>query len=158
MEAAQTTGIGLEFEFSYRAELKAPIAIGPGPYGTRMFFEIVGGTVEGERISGAIGTGGGEWALVDAQGILHIDVRGQILTGDGAAIYMSYGGALHMNEKVQQVIGGAGDGDWDNTYFRTAPRLETGDERYAWINGTVFVAEGRVMAGPAVEYRVFRVT
>ena len=33
---------------------------------------------------------------------------------------------------------------WGDQYFRTAPRFETGDERYAWLNQTVFVARGRV--------------
>jgi hypothetical protein len=37
-------------------------------------------------------------------------------------------------------------------------RLETGDERYAWVNQTLFVADGRVHPGPVVEYRVHRVT
>lgn len=158
MEAAQATGIGLEYEFTYRAQLKPPVAIGPGPYGTRMFFEIAGGTVEGERIKGTIGTGGGDWALVDEKGIAHLDVRGQFLTGDGAVIFIAYYGVLEMNEKVQQVMGGAGDGDFGDSYFRTAPRLETGDERYKWVNDLVFVSEGRALSGPAVEYRTYRVT
>ncbi len=159
MEAGQATGIGLEYEFIYRAQLKPPVAIGPGPYGARMFFEIAGGTVEGERINGTIGTGGGDWALIDEKGIAHLDVRGQILTDDGAVIYMSYHGILEMNEKVQQVMGGAAEGAWGDSYFRTAPRLETGDERYGWVNDVVFVSEGRGRSNPlAVEYRTYRVT
>lgn len=41
-------------------------------------------------------------------------------------------------------------------YFFTNPRLECSDERYAWVNTTMFVGEGRLVAGPAVEYRVYR--
>jgi hypothetical protein len=37
-----------------------------------------------------------------------------------------------------------------------AGRSETGDERYAWLSRTVFVARGRVVAG-GLEYEVFRV-
>ena len=48
--------------------------------------------------------------------------------------------------------------DWDEHYFRTCLRLETGDPRYVWVNQTVFVAEGRLHPGPVVEYRVFRIT
>jgi hypothetical protein len=48
---------------------------------------------------------------------------------------------------------GTGGADWI-----LAPRLETGDERYAWVNQTVFIADGRVHPGPTVEYRVHRVT
>jgi hypothetical protein len=45
---------------------------------------------------------------------------------------------------------------WDEQYFRTTPRFETADERYAWLNRTVFVARGRVRAD-GIEYEVFRV-
>ena len=43
-------------------------------------------------------------------------------------------------------------------YFRTSPRMETGDARYAWVNTSLFVGEGRVIEGLGVEYRVARVT
>jgi hypothetical protein len=53
---------------------------------------------------------------------------------------------------------GTRSSDWTEHYFRTAPRLESGDSRYAWVNRTLFVAEGRLHPGPVVEYRVYRVT
>ena len=40
-------------------------------------------------------------------------------------------------------------------YFRTTPRFETGDTRYAWLNQSVSVAEGRLLPGFGVEYRVY---
>ena len=147
----------IEHEFDYRAELKPPLAVGPGPYGTRTFFEVTGGTVEGDRVSGELLSGGGDWLLVDGAGYGHLDVRGQIRTGDGAVLYLTYGGILEVNENVQAALGGEVETDWNDQYFRSTPRLETGDERYAWVNSTVFVAEGRVRKGPAVEYRVYRV-
>lgn len=36
--------------------------------------------------------------------------------------------------------------------------METGDARYAWVNTSLFVGEGRVIEGLGVEYRVARVT
>ena len=48
--------------------------------------------------------------------------------------------------------------EFGDQYFRIAPRLETGDPRYAWVNQTLFVAEGRGYAGYGVEYRVYRVS
>lgn len=150
-----TTQLELVHELTFQAQLKAPVEIGPGPYGNRMYFEVTGGTVEGERIRGTVGTGGGDWLLVDDQGYSHLDVRAQIVTHDEAFIYMTYGGVLEINEAVQGALGGGDGTDWGDQYFRTTPRLETGDERYAWVNRTVFVACGRVANG--VEYEVFRV-
>jgi hypothetical protein len=46
---------------------------------------------------------------------------------------------------------------------RTAPaptprwRSSTADPRYAWLNQTFFVGEGRMLPGLIVEYRVYRV-
>lgn len=152
-----TRALTLAHEFSYRADLKPPVEIGTGPYGTRMFFEVTGGTVEGERINGSIGTGGGDWLVVDPRGSAHLDVRSLIVTRDDATIYLAYHGHLEMSQSVQAALAGEGPTDWEDQYFRTAPRLETGDERYAWVNRTLFVAEGRLYPDPAVEYRVYRV-
>lgn len=45
-----SAGIGLQFEFEFCAQLKAPVTVGQGPRGTRMFFETAGGDVVGDRI------------------------------------------------------------------------------------------------------------
>jgi hypothetical protein len=47
---------------------------------------------------------------------------------------------------------------FEDQYFRTTPRMETGDPHYAWVNHSLFVGEGRVIEGLGVEYRVSRVT
>ncbi|MBV9683550.1 MAG: DUF3237 domain-containing protein, partial [Solirubrobacterales bacterium] len=70
--------MGLEFEFEYHAMLKPPVEIGPCPYGTRRFYEAVGGEVTGERISGRVLSGGGDWILIGPDGWGRLDVRAQI--------------------------------------------------------------------------------
>ena len=62
-----------------------------------------------------------------------------------------------MNERVQTALAEGTETAYEDQYFRTTPRLETGDERYAWVNQTVFVGEGRLVPGPRVEFRLFRV-
>ncbi len=148
----------LEYECTYHATLKQPVVVGPTPYGTRMIFEVTGGSFEGKRLRGKVLTGGGDWLLVGADGWGRLDVRAQFVTDDGAAIYLSYYGLLEMNEKVQHATAGTTGTDYGDQYFRTNPRFETGDPRYAWLNQTLFVAEGRVLPGSAVEYRVYRLT
>jgi len=150
--------MNLEYEFTYHVTLKEPVNVGPGPYGNRLVFEVTGGQAEGKRVKGTLLTGGGDWLLVGPDGWGRLDVRGQLLTDDGALIYISYYGVLEMNEKVQNATGGGNGTDYADQYFRTSPRFETGDLRYVWLNQTVFVAEGRIRPGPAVEYKVYRVT
>ena len=130
--------------------------IGTGPLGTRNFCEVTGGTVEGKRLKGKVLTGGGDWLLIAPDGFAHLDVRAQFLTDDGASLYVQYNGLLQMNQKVTDAVAKGASTDYGDQYFRTTPRFETGDPRYAWLNQSVFVAEGRI--GPRrVEYKVYRV-
>jgi hypothetical protein len=142
-------------EFTFNAMLKPPLPVGPGPVGTRMVYEVIRGEVTGERLRGKV-LGGGEWALVGPDGFLRIDVRLQIETHDGAFVYARYVGLLEMNEAVQAAIANGTGTDFGDQYFFTNPRLESGDERYAWVNTTFFVGQGRVLPGLGVEYRVSR--
>jgi len=149
--------MNLEKEFSYRASLKAPLAVGAGPYGTRLVVEVTGGDIEGKRIKGTFLTGGGDWLLVGPDGWGRLDVRAQIVTDDGAAIYLQYFGILEMNAKVQAALADtSASTDYGDQYFRTSPRFETGDARYAWMNQSMFVGEGRLRPGRVVEYTVYR--
>jgi Protein of unknown function (DUF3237) len=148
----------LVHEMTYHAMLRAPVDIGPGPFGHRMFFEVIEGSVEGPRIKGKFRGGGGDWLLVGPDGFARLDIRAQIETDDGALIMVQYFGLLEMNEAVQNAMGSAVATDYSDQYFCVTPRFETGDPRYNWLNQGVFVAEGHLVAGFGVEYRVFRAT
>lgn len=132
------------------------VVVGRGPYGARVAASLSGGTVEGARINGTVAGAGADWALVRSDGFVRIDVRLQIVTDDGAGIYLQYLGLLEMNEAVNAAMTGGGETAFDDQYIRTTPIFETGDERYAWLNQSVFVARGRMTPG-GVEYEVFRV-
>ena len=142
-------------DFTFRATLKPPLEIGTVPTGTRVYYEVAEGEVEGERLNGRL-LGGGEWALIGPDGFLRVDVRLQGMTDDGAAFYVQYGGLLEMNDKVLTAIGSGGGTEYEDQAFHTNPRFETGDERYGWLNNTVFVGEGRMRPNLGVEYRVWR--
>ena len=142
-------------DFTFRATLKPPLEIGTVPTGTRVYYEVAEGEVEGERLNGRL-LGGGEWALIGPDGFLRVDVRLQGMTDDGAAFYAQYVGLLEMNDKVLAAIGAGGGTEYDDQVFYTNPRFETGDERYSWLNTTFFVGEGRMRPNLGVEYRVWR--
>lgn len=148
----------LVHEFTFTARLKESVPIGPGPFGNRRIREVLGGEVTGERISGTVGTGGGDWVLTGDDGYGRLDVRLTVHTGDGARLYVQYFGVIEYTEAALAANRGERASEFSEHYFRTAPRIETGDERYAWVNRTVFVGEGRIHPGPVVEYRVYRVT
>lgn len=147
--------MNLVHEFTMSATLKAPLPIGAGPFGTRMYYELTGGEVVGERLRGKV-LGGGEWALIGPDGFLRIDVRAQIKTHDGAFLYAQYVGLLELNPKVQDAIENGKGTEFGDQRLYTNPRFETGNANYAWLNTTFFVGEGRVLPGLGVEYRVWR--
>jgi hypothetical protein len=142
-------------ECSFTATLRPPLSIGPGPIGTRMYYDVSGGEVTGERLRGKV-LGGGEWALIGPDGFLRVDVRLQVETHDRAHLYVQYVGLLGLNEAVQRALETSGGTDYGDQYFFTNPRMETGDPRYAWVNTTFFIGEGRIRPGLGVEYRVWR--
>lgn len=150
----------LVHEFTYRADLEPPVAVGQGPYGTRFVFSASGGTFEGDRFKGTIAPGTVDWLLLGPDNIARLDVRATFHTHDGAAVYLSYYGLFNVTPAIMEILGGGGQStEFEDQYFRTNPRFETGDERYAWLNQTMFIGEGRILTNPmGVEYRVYRVT
>ena len=142
-------------EFTFAATLEPPLPIGAGPIGTRMYYGVTGGEIVGDRLHGTL-LGGGEWALIGPDGFLRVDVRLQGRSHDGALLYIQYTGLLGLNEAVQAALASGAGTDFGDQYFFTNPRIETGDERYAWLNTTFFVGEGRILPGLGVEYRVSR--
>ncbi len=142
-------------EFTISATLNPPLPIGDGPIGTRAYYDIQGGEVTGDRLNGKV-LGGGEWALLGPDGFLRVDVRLQVETHDGAYLYIQYNGLLDVNEAVQEALANGTGTDYGDQYFYTNPRIETGDERYAWLNTTFFVGEGHILPNLGVEYRVWR--
>ena len=142
-------------EFTLKAALDAPLQIGAGPNGTRSYFGLKQGRIEGERLHAKI-LGGGDWALLAADGFIRLDVRLQAETHDGALLYLQYYGLLEMNETVQGALGSGEGTEFTDQYIYSNPRFETGDERYAWLNTTFFMGRGRITAGPGIEYRVWR--
>lgn len=150
----------LVHEMTYHAMLKPPMPVGDGPSGTRMVYDVIEGRIEGPRISGNFKGAGADWLLIGPDGYGRLDVRAQIETDDGAFIYVQYFGLIHLNDNVQAAMADGEDTegtDFGDQYFYISPRFETGDERYAWLNQSVFVGEGRIYPGFGVEYKVQRV-
>ena len=146
----------LEHLVTYHADLKPAVVVGPGPNGNRLIVDVVGGTAEGPRLRGTILPSGADWLTVGADGVVRLDVRATLVTDDGAYIYMQYHGVSVPTEASQAKRARGEATEYGETYFMTAPRFETGDPRYAWLNAVVAVGEGRT--GPNwVEYRVYQV-
>ncbi|HEY3604723.1 MAG TPA: DUF3237 domain-containing protein [Sporichthyaceae bacterium] len=140
----------------YYADLQLD-PVGRGPFGDRLIFNVTGGEFHSDKLTGTIVGAGADWLLADETGFGRLDVRATFRTHDDALIYVQYLGLIELTEAISAVVGGTGSGtDYGDQYFFTNPRMETADPRYAWVNTTFFVGQGRLVPGPRVEYRVFK--
>jgi hypothetical protein len=79
------------------------------------------------------------------------------VTDDGAVILLHYTGLVERTDAFNSAAGSGGETAWEDQYMRMCMTFDTGAERYAWLNQSLFIAEGR-LAGPAeIEYAIYRV-
>lgn len=130
----------MDLEVGYRtAQLMGDTAVG-----FRGVYPVDGGTFEGERLRGTVNPGGADWVTQRSDGLMVVDVRLTLTTDDEATIGMVYTGiARARTDELMARFRRGEQLSYDEFYLRTTPRFETGDERYAWMNGVVAVANGR---------------
>jgi hypothetical protein len=110
--------------------------LGAGPHGTRVTFQITGGTFEGDRLRGKVLPGGDDWTIKRPDGVVELDLRITLEADDGALIHMTFEGLRD-------------DGAAGAPYFRTLPRFETSETKYSFLNRLLAVGTGEVSSdGP----------
>jgi Protein of unknown function (DUF3237) len=129
-----------------RAQAKLPVAIDTGPAGTRLISEVTDFKVQGDRLRGQMEGIVGDWLLIGPEGTGTIDVRATLRTDDGVSIFVQYNGRLDVSRGLQLPM----------TVY-VAPRFETGDERYAWLNRVQAVGKGTINEDLSVDYDWYEV-
>lgn len=132
-----------------------PQIVGEVPLGyMRRSGIITGGHFEGERLSGTVLPGGGDWPVRRADGVIHLDVRAMLRTDAGDIFFMTYTGRLKMPPDGEARLAAGEPLGEDEMYFRTAIQFEAAAEPIRWLNDIVAFSIGsRGTAGPS--YRVF---
>ena len=132
----------LDHVCTLNVELDPIREIGTGRAGLRRIIPIVGGRVTGPRINGRILNVGADWQTIFLDGLAELDTRYAMETDDGATIEILNYGYRHGPKDVLEAVARGETVDPASYYMRTHARLETGDERYAWVNRTLFVGVG----------------
>lgn len=132
--------------------------IGETAVGFRGVYPVDSGTFDGPRLRGTVDSGGSDWVTQRTDGLMLIDVRLTLHTDDGATIGMVYTGiARARSAELMARFRQRERLSYDEFYLRTTPRFETGDERYAWLNGVIAVSNGERTAQGG-RYHVFEIT
>ncbi|MDJ0788157.1 MAG: DUF3237 domain-containing protein [Myxococcota bacterium] len=154
--------IETEFLFEAKVALGDPLHLGATPEGHRMIVDVRGGRFEGPAMSGdVLPHSGADWARIRSDGVGALDVRMTLRTDDDALVYVQWHG-LMVFEPAEQAyaldFGKDDDPDGvDRYYFRAAPRFETADERYSWLNRILGITKSRT-GGGGVIHRFFAVS
>jgi len=134
---------------SMQVAVDALLIVG-GPHGAgRRVGTISGGTLDGERLRGAILGGGSDWQTVRGDGAILLEARIVVRTHDGALIAITYTGIRHGLPDVMARLGRGEPVDPADYYFRIVPSFTTSDPRYEWLNRVVAIGTGHRFAdGP----------
>lgn len=115
-----------------RVEVLPTLSVGTGPAGDRSVGQLQSVTLTGARMNATLaGAAAADW-MVRTGTVAVIDVRMTLRTDDGALVYVTYGGRLDLANRA------------NGLHAMVAPTFETGDERYAWLNGVQAVGKGKL--------------
>jgi hypothetical protein len=128
--------------FTAHVEIGPPVDLGMIEGGRRRFIPILGGRVEGPRLTAAILPAGGDWQTILPQGITRVEARYFLEAEDGTAIELHNPGLRVASEDVTERITRGEPVDAGEYYFRTTPRFTVAPGRHEWLAATVFVARG----------------
>jgi hypothetical protein len=155
----------LEYVTTFQVNLAPPIVIGEGPTGRREYHGAAAGSMKGPRINATLlPEGSGDWYREISPEWGMLNVRAQLKTEDDAVIFLYYEGFLQLNEITLQAFAEGRETQFNDAYWRIAPRMECGHPNYSWVNNSLFVAEGRFIAADpsinsdwGVNYKFYRV-
>ena len=122
----------LAFICTVRAILAQSITVSGSPGGDRRINEVESLVCEGTRLAGQLeGRAAADWMTLPANGGFGvIDARWTLRTHDGALVYVQYLGRIPLAGPAARTL-------------YVAPRFETGDPRYAWLNAVQGIGKGR---------------
>jgi uncharacterized protein DUF3237 len=127
--------------FRVRAELADIRHFGHTPYGDRRVIDIIGGRVEGRKLSGRI-LPGADWQIVWPDGTAELTARYGIETGAGARVLVRSDGLRHGAPDVLAALARGEPVDPGRYYFRTVMRFEAAHPSVDWLNRIIAIATG----------------
>ncbi|MBB5499403.1 DUF3237 domain-containing protein [Paraburkholderia sp. MM5384-R2] len=151
------TPLQLAHALFVHVDLEPPKIIGPTKYGFRQVVPIAGGHFEGERLRGRVLPGGADWNVARVDGVTEIQARYTLETDDGALIYIVNEGLTTASpEVIMKLVTGQAT-RLDAWYFRSAPRFETAEPKYQWLQRSLFVGDLLPPDGLVARFHVYEV-
>ncbi|KAJ5159385.1 uncharacterized protein N7482_006389 [Penicillium canariense] len=137
--------------FTLRCAVDPPIEIGSGPYGRRRCVPIKSGSVCGPHFHGEVVPGGADFMLVEDNQTTHVNTNYVIKSDDGAFLYirprvsgtdsmmLRTEGTRAGPPEVLKALMDGGPVDPSQYWFHLHVKIETGHEKYKWMNDRVII-------------------
>jgi len=122
-------------------QVAAPQLFGKTQFGDRRVVQIIAGRLEGE-LTAEVLPGGADWQILTQDGVAYLEARYSLRTPEGVLILVHNRGVRHASAEVLAKLYSGEIVDPTTYYFRSTPRFETADRRYAWLNKTICVCSG----------------
>lgn len=137
-----TPGLATRFVFKLTIRVGQPIVPGDTGVGIRRVIPILGGTVSGDGISGAILPVGADFQTIRPNGFTEVEAKYVFELDDGATIYIENVGIRFGPKDALDRIAKGEAVDPALIYFRSVPKFETGSAKYRWLMENLFIAAG----------------
>jgi hypothetical protein len=137
-----TPQLTTKYIFSLAIRVGAPIVAGDIGWGTRRIIPVLGGEVRGPDMRGAILPSGADFQIIRPNGFTELEAKYAFQMDDGAIVYIeNIGIRFGPKDALDRIVRGE-TVDPSLIYFRSAPKFETGSEKYRWLMEHLFVGSG----------------
>lgn len=126
-----------------RCEVQPLVSLGPGWHGERRYVPLGGGTVRGPELNGELVSGGVDWQVQRADGVLEIQAHYVIRTADDALVEVMSEGLRHGPAEVMARLARGDVVGRDEYFFRTLMRFQTGAPAWVHLNRVMALAVGQ---------------
>jgi len=138
----------MAFAFEVRVDVGPDEHVGHGEGDVLHFVPILGGTVDGPRLRGAVVPGGGDWYVRRSLTCCHLDARYLLRAEDGALIDVANRGFYRTRTAELMARADAGEPiEAADVYYRTSPVFRTDAPSHRWLSESVFVGLAREEKG-----------
>jgi hypothetical protein len=128
-----------KFVFTITARIGEVTSAGDIGHGVRRIIPIIGGDVRGD-VTGKVLAFGADFQIIRPNELIELEAKYALETDDGATIYVENKGIRFGPVELLQKLKRGEPVDPKLIYFRTAPKFETGAEKYRWLMQHIFVA------------------
>ena len=128
-----------KYVFTITARIGEVTTVGDIGHGVRRIIPIIGGDVRGD-VNGKVLAFGADFQIIRPNELIELEAKYALETDDGATIYVENKGIRFGPVELLQKLKRGEPVDPKLIYFRTAPKFETGAEKYRWLMQHIFVA------------------